>query len=667
MVRSIVAGLGPSTEPDGTGATKTGCPPDVLPCEEVRSRRRDLQLASDRLAAFVTQLEMAQAVSHVGSWRLDVESGQVEWSSELRRIFGFSPSDRVPTFDEHEALVAPESWRPLRAVIGAAIERGEPYEFEFDIVRPSGEWRRVIGRGRPMYEGKPCSSLVGTIQDIEDLTQARRARDEAADRAEIAVRAAGMGVWGWAAHEGLTVDERARDLLGEPPKARSEHVAEAFRATFADADPKIFEAFVDDLRRRGAFSVRLRLSPPAQKPRYVALEGRQLGERVVGVVWDITASEQARLALERNERFLTEFVEHAPAAIAMLDGDLRYIRASRRWIQDYRLSSEGYLGMAHEQALKEYPVHWQTQLRSALRGHVELASDTQVRRLDGSSAWIQWEARPWMDIDGSIGGILVFSMDTTDRKLLQDDLAKRTAELEASNQDLQQLAYAASHDLKTPLRAMATCAGLLERSNGPRLDEKGAELLHAVVAGAARMRALVDGLLEYARVEARGEALRPVAARACLDRALSALKSELVGAQTTVRIDALPNVYADPRQLERVFQNLIENAIKYKSPDRALQVRVHGAPKSDGWELAVADNGMGIEERFFHRIFELYQRLHERSKIPGSGMGLSLCRRILERHGGRIWVESEIGQGSSFHLFLPFPPSSAGDRKAPWS
>ncbi len=232
------------------------------------------------------------------------------------------------------------------------------------------------------------------------------------------------------------------------------------------------------------------------------------------------------------------------------------------------------------------------------------------------------------------------------------ELQQTAAELERSNRDLEQFASAVSHDLKEPLRAVAGYAALLQKRYGGSFDEKAEAYLAGTVDGAGRMQRLIDDLLSYSRVGSRGGELKPTDAAAALTAAVANLRVVVEESGVVVTHDRLPTVRSDASQLVQLFQNLIANAVKFRG---AGTPRIHvGATHDAGeWRFGVRDNGIGIEQRFRERIFEIFQRLHPRSAYPGTGIGLAICKRIVERHGGRIWVESEPGQGATFFFTIP--------------
>ena len=239
------------------------------------------------------------------------------------------------------------------------------------------------------------------------------------------------------------------------------------------------------------------------------------------------------------------------------------------------------------------------------------------------------------------------------RKKSEEYLLKTVGELKRSNDELQQFAYVASHDLQEPLRMVASYTQLLAKRYTGRLDSDADEFIAYAVDGSNRMQSLIQDLLAYSRAGTNGKALREISSENTLQEALANLRTTVEESGAVVTHDALPAVTTDGPQLAQIFQNLVGNAIKYRS---AEVPHVHvSATKNGGreWIFSVRDNGLGIDPQYFDRIFILFQRLHGRTEFKGTGIGLAICKKIVERLGGRIWVESQPQKGSTFFFALP--------------
>jgi chemotaxis family two-component system sensor kinase Cph1 len=272
---------------------------------------------------------------------------------------------------------------------------------------------------------------------------------------------------------------------------------------------------------------------------------------------------------------------------------------------------------------------------------------------------------------------LMQAEEITERKRIEEELrrshdhleelvAARTAALLRSNQELEQFAYVASHDLQEPLRMVSSYTQLLAQRYGDKLDQDARDFIGYAVDGANRMQRLIQDLLIYSRVTTRGQPQAPLDTHDALGEAVLNLQATIQEASALVTNDELPWVLGDRSQLVQVFQNLVGNGIKFHKPGEPPRVHVsaeRNAEQPGFWTFKVADNGIGIEPRHFDRLFVIFQRLHGRQEYPGTGIGLALCKRIVERHGGKIWIESEAGKGTTVFFTLPLAERGKGAQR----
>jgi signal transduction histidine kinase len=235
---------------------------------------------------------------------------------------------------------------------------------------------------------------------------------------------------------------------------------------------------------------------------------------------------------------------------------------------------------------------------------------------------------------------------------LEERVQERTAALQRSNEDLRRFAYVASHDLQEPLRTVSLYLQLIEQRYPDKLDEDGREFIAFAVEGAARMKDLIDALLTYSRVETRPHNFTVINTQAIVDEVRKMMEVAIHEADASLTVDSLPNIRADEQLMLQLFQNLISNAIKYRS-ERRPEIHVSASRENGQWVFCVRDNGIGIEPQYLERIFVIFQRLHDRGKYPGTGIGLAVAKRTVELHGGRIWAESEVGKGTTFFFTIP--------------
>jgi PAS domain S-box-containing protein len=389
----------------------------------------------------------------------------------------------------------------------------------------------------------------------------------------------------------------------------------------------------------------------------LAVSAFHLGHRryFTGLVRDISERKREAEALRASESRFRSLVEGIrDYAIVMLD------RAGS--IQTWNSGAELLFGYKAEevagQSLRRFlPVHdneryiQEEELQTALVLGKVGAEDWRLRK-DGTHFWANYVTTPIYNAHGELQGFAYIIRDLTERKQAETDLRKAIEELSRSNLDLEQFAYVASHDLQEPLRAVAGCVQLLKRRYQGKFDSRADELIVHTVDGVSRMQTLIDDLLAYSRVGTGGKAFQASDCNAILGVALANLETALAEERVVVTHDKLPVVHADATQLTQLFQNLVGNAIKFRG-QQPLRIHVAVRWSANEWIFSVTDNGIGMKSEYFERIFIIFQRLHTRVEYPGTGIGLAICKKIVERHGGKISVESEFGIGTTFFFTLP--------------
>ncbi|MGH7864561.1 MAG: PAS domain-containing sensor histidine kinase, partial [Candidatus Binataceae bacterium] len=276
--------------------------------------------------------------------------------------------------------------------------------------------------------------------------------------------------------------------------------------------------------------------------------------------------------------------------------------------------------------------------------------ETVLTRKDGSAVEVSITMSPINDARGKVVAYSTLSHDVSERNRAERALVARSEELTRSNAELEQFAYVASHDLQEPLRMVASYVELIQRRYKGRLDSDADEFIHFAVDGATRMKGLINDLLNYSRA-GRGRPLQPVRLGEVVQRALTNLALAIEETGAAVACDAMPVVTGDESQLTELMQNLVANAIKFRG-EKPPAIRIGAVRSGAAWLVSVRDNGIGISSEYSDRIFVMFQRLHGPTEYPGTGIGLAICKRIVERHGGRIWVESEPGNGANFKFTL---------------
>jgi PAS domain S-box-containing protein len=373
----------------------------------------------------------------------------------------------------------------------------------------------------------------------------------------------------------------------------------------------------------------------------------------VAVVRDVTQHRRAEEALRNSEALYHSLVDNLPISVFRKDLHGRFTFGNQRFCAGLGRPLEQIAGKTdHDFYPPELADKYSQDDRRVMETGAVFEDVEAHQRPDGERLYVQVFKVPIYDFKGAVVGTQGVFWDVTARKRAEDGLQRTARELARSNAELQQFASVVAHDLHEPLRMVASYGRLLQRRCQGRLDGNAAEFLAFMLDGAGRMQELLDDLLEYCRVGAHGRPVQPTSCGGVLHQALANLKIALEESSAAVTQDPLPTVPGDGPQLVQLFQNLIANAVKFRA---AAPPRVHVAARRQGaaWLFSVRDNGIGIDPQQAGRLFVIFQRLHTRQEYPGTGIGLAICKKIVERHHGRIWVESQPGQGSVFYFTLP--------------
>jgi PAS domain S-box-containing protein len=372
------------------------------------------------------------------------------------------------------------------------------------------------------------------------------------------------------------------------------------------------------------------------------------GTFVLAAVIDITARKRA------EERFRAA-VESAPNAVVIVNeaGEILLVNSQTEQLFGYsrdELIAQPVEILVPERFRRQHPAYRASFLAEPRPRPMGAGRDLFGLRKDGTEFPIEIGLNPLKTEEGTL--VLSAIVDITARKQAEEQLRHAVTELARSNAELEQFAYVASHDLQEPLRAVAGCVQALQQRYHGRLDARADELITHAVDGAVRMQNLINDLLVYSRVATRGQPFTPTDCATIVRTALANLEVAIAESGARVTYTDLPTVMGDPTQLTQLFQNLISNACKFRNQQPAA-IHIAAEPHEGAWVFSVRDNGIGIEPQYFERIFGLFQRLHTRVEYGGTGIGLAICKRIVERHGGRIWLESQPQQGSTFYFTIP--------------
>jgi PAS domain S-box-containing protein len=620
----VCVNAAPLFGPDGTVERVISAGEDIT---ELKRRERQLRRRKEEL-----ETEVSEILGRISDafYALDDEWRFTHLNERAAEIMQHSREELLGR-TLWEAF--PEAESVYREQFDAAMETQEPVTFEV-YARNIGAW----------LEFNAYPSASGLSIYFRDVTE-RKARENALAKYETIVETVKDGIYvkddegrftmvneAYAEMTGYSREElvgaHASIVVDEETLERAAKRKAAMRVD--EAADRTMEAMV---RTKSGDLV------PAEAT-FSTIETNGGREEQVGVVRDISDRKEYQRKIEESERRYRTLAENFPNGIvALFDEDLRYVAAGGELLGELGIEREAPLGMSiHERYPDELVAEVEPYFRAALDGE---ENPFEVEYYDRN---LLAHTLPIKSSGGAPAGMLVVQ-DVTRRREYQ-------RQLEESNERLEQFAYAASHDLQEPLRMVSSYLQLIDDRYRDELDEDGREFIEFAVDGAERMRDMIDALLQYSRVETRGDEFETVDLDAVVDDVRDDLQIQIEETDADVSVEPLPRVEGDPNQLRQVFQNLLDNAIAY-SGDDPPEVRVSADRVGSYWHVAVRDEGIGVDPDDAERIFEVFQRLHTHDEHAGTGIGLALCERIVERHGGRIWVDSEPGEGSTFTFTLP--------------
>ncbi|MCU4742306.1 PAS domain S-box protein [Natronoglomus mannanivorans] len=570
---------------------------------------------------------------------------------------------------EIEGQTAPDVWgedvgEVLEPALRAALD-GEERSVELEYV--DREW---------VVHAVPITDAEGDVfagmtmaQDITEQKERERYLRDAKAQLEAATEAGAIGTWEWdiPADQFVTGASFARQFGVDPEAAREgvplERITDSIHEADRDHVTEKIEAAMEDC---GEYEAEYRVWNADGELRWVVARGHVECDAegtpisFPGALADITDRKRAERALETQRRQLETVFRVLPVGVVVAEADGTIVKANETaaeiWggdvfdaanVADY----DRYTAWWADTGDRVEPDEW-TMAQVLRDEEVTEPNVYEIETVDGKRRVIMEHGMPVRDEYGDVSRAVVTLTDISERREYQRKLEETISKLEESNERLEQFAYAASHDLQEPLRMVSSYLQLIDRRYSDAFDDDGQEFLAFAIDGADRMREMIEGLLEYSRIETRGEAFEPVDLDAVLEDVLDDIQVKIGESDAEITAESLPQVRGDAGQLRQVFQNLLSNAITYSGDEPP---RVHVSADRDGrqWTISVRDEGIGIDPSDADRIFEVFHRLHGREEYSGAGIGLALCQRIVERHGGEIRVDSEPGEGATFSFTLP--------------
>jgi PAS domain S-box-containing protein len=611
-------------------------------------------------------------------WRATVDSaseGMLIYNRSLaivsanraaERILGLTQAELIgkpgftsmlPCIGEDGAPLASEA-RPTRIT----IRTGTPQTgCVIGIKRADGAvtWLSVNTAFLRRADAADYYGLVSTVSDITAQHDAERRLKESEQRFRRTFELAGSGM----AHIGMDrrftrVNRRLCEILGYSEEELLQLTGRQISHP-EDLDiineqrPRLYKGEIDRIElekrylRKDGSVVWVHFTMTVERD----AKGAPLYE--IAVYEDITQKLETQLRLRESEARFRQTFELAASGIGHVR-DGRFVRVNRSLCEIFGYAEGELLGRHVKELSHPEDRDVSDAPRERIRrGEAESARfEKRYLRADGAVIWCEVAVALVRDVYGVPQYEVAIFDEVTDRKKAEARLREAHEELKRSNAELEQFAYVASHDLQEPLRMVASYAQLLGRRYEAKLDGDAREFMAYIIDGASRMKQLIEDLLAYSRVGTKGAEFKRANAEDALKRALFNLRVAIQEAGAVVTNDPLPTLSVDEVQLGQLLQNLMSNALKFRS-DSVPRIHVGITESAKEYAFEVRDNGIGIEPQYYERIFMVFQRLHNKGEYPGTGIGLAICKKVVERHGGRIWVESRPGAGSSFYFTLP--------------
>ena len=585
-------------------------------------------------------------------------------SEGIRELYGCKPEDVLEDFSPIAEFIHPDDIVKMMMEIEHSARNMTLFSFEYRVQLPGKAMKWLLSVSTPEKMEDGTITWYGFNTDITLHKQAEDALFKLTEQLEHIGEMAKIGGWELdiATTQVTYSRETARihevDFPYVPPKLSqgNEHYP-------PDVWPDVQAAVQAAIENGTAYDREWPFITAKGKRIWVRVQGFAVMEngktiQLRGTFQDITERKQAEENIKRSEYNLSEAERIGNSGSWDYDVATGIANWSANMFRLFDVDPDMPTELVFSHFVDNLVIpddrpHVLSIFQDALTGKRPYDLEYNTIKKDGSIRTIHAVADTLRDENGNAIRMIGKVEDITEHKLAEEKLISTLQSLQLSNKDLEQFAYVANHDLQEPLRMISSYTQLLERKYKDKLDQDANEYIHYAVDGAIRMQKLLNDLLEYSKIKSQSEQNEPVDASALLGQAVANLKQLITDNTVLVTNDDLPVIKADEAQMIRLFQNLIENAVKFQKKTELPQIHISCTIQDNMYRFSVADNGIGIEKQYHEKVFVVFQRLHSVKDYPGTGIGLSICKRIVERHGGNIWFESEVGEGTTFYFTIP--------------
>jgi len=641
---------------------------------DLRNSRRELEIKVENTKKIVQlneTLQQAERISQTGNWQMDLNTGQRQYSDNIYRLFGHEPGAFEPSLEYWLPNVHTEDQAVVRNFgESAMLTKSDPVSITFRYLRPDGQLRHIYASGKIITTAQGDATLIGTVQDVTESYQLRQQLEERTRFAEMLIESSVDMIAAYDKNLHYTVwNKRCEELLNlKKQDVLGKLVYEIF--------PTVQEQGVTTTLDRALAGESVHIPPQASviSDHYYesyALPLRDDVGEVTGVLTithDITESYVLRRQLEERSQFAETIIDSSVDMIITYDRDLRVTAWNKKSEEVFRLTKQEVLGR-HVQDVFPYIAGMEANLQTVLQGGTV---QYDPHELPPYGIHANLYLLPLKDHAGQVTGVLSISHDVSDvvqaaarLAAVNQTLEAKNKELANTNAELASFSYVASHDLQEPLRKIQSFASRILTSEKDRLSEMGQDAFRRMQSAADRMQQLIEDLLTYSRTNTQAGEFVVTDLNTILQEAEQEVSEAIQEKQAVIEADPLPTARVIVFQFRQLVANLLSNALKYQHPGVVPHIRItctmvlgEEVPQMDAagkyyLQIKVIDNGIGFEQQYGERIFELFQRLHGRSEYKGTGIGLAICRKIMQNHQGYLLAEGRPGEGATFTIYLP--------------
>lgn len=653
---------------EGTPLRMAGTSQDVT---EIEQNKAELETKAKEIQRGLDLLSETQHAAKIGSWEVDLATMEAYWSDEVYRIHEV-PIGKEIKVEEGIQFYREDYQDVVQQAINQAIENKKSWDVECILVTAKDKEVWVRATGHPIFENGELVGLRGLFMDIDEPKRKALEMDEINRKLQLSVEAGRIAIWIWDLKTNeIDWNDMAYEVFGVD---KNVDLTFDIFGTMVHPDDLdyVIEATQTTIEKGERLDIEFRWNRPDGKEIFLSGRGNVVVDeegnpvQMIGINMNITERMKLVESIRLQESQLRSFVEQAPAAVAMFDNNMRYITASNKWYEHNKIEGENIIGESHYEVLPQVQKRedWVKIHQRVLKGEELSNPKDQFTRKDGTQIWIQWTSIPWFNSANEIGGMILYVSDITKEVEYTDQLereiktrtlqiTKQAKSLEEVNKELESFSYSISHDLRAPLRSINGFSDILLEDYAEQLDDEGKRLIEVVKDSAITMGQLIDNILDFSRLGKKAIQKNEVDVKSLFENVVQEESYGYKESEIEVTITELPNTVGDIALLKQVAVNLVSNALKYSSKKDISKIIIDFEETDDKYVYSISDNGTGFKMEYHDKLFGVFQRLHSKNDFEGTGVGLAIVKRIINKHGGEIWAESTVGEGSTFFFSLP--------------